>query len=188
VRIAAIVLAAGLSRRYGDGNKLTAPLNGKPLALHIADTLAGTAFFARIAICQPGVSLAVAFKARGFTTVENPDSTRGQASSLVLGVQAAEAAGAEAVLICLADMPFVTESHIVALLAAAETADSVASTMQGQPVPIPPAVFSRQHFPALLALQGDKGARELLASAQMIEAAAGELADFDTREDFTGNA
>lgn len=187
-RTAAIVLAAGLSRRYGSESKLLAPLRGKPLALHIADTLAGMSLFGLIAVCQEGDVLGAEFEARGFTVVTNPDSARGQASSLALGVKEAEALDAEAALICLADMPFVSEGHLAAVLDAAETTDIVASSIAGQAAPTPPAVFSHPHFPALLALEGDKGARSLLAQARLIEAPAGELADFDTPGDFAGNA
>lgn len=181
----AIVLAAGLSRRYGDGSKLAVSLAGKPLGLHIADTLAALQLAGRIAVCRQGDDLADAYRTRGFEVIFNPDSGRGQASSLRLGVTAAIGMKAEAVLICLADMPFVTSGHLDALIRVGETADIVASSSAGEINPTPPARFASRHFPALLALEGDKGARSLLAQAHLVEAAADELADFDTPDDFT---
>ena len=46
---ALVLLAAGQSRRFG-GDKLGAPLLGKPLALHAADALAAIPFATRIAV------------------------------------------------------------------------------------------------------------------------------------------
>ena len=48
----------------------------------------------------------------------------------------------------------------------------------------PPALFPRAAFPALLALEGARGARALLEQAVEVEAAAFELRDFDLPEDF----
>jgi len=51
-RVAALLLAAGESRRFGAANKLLAELRGQPLVRHIATRLAGLGFGARIAICS----------------------------------------------------------------------------------------------------------------------------------------
>lgn len=178
---AVVLLAAGLSRRYGAVGKLVAAYRGKPLALHIADTLNAVALSQRIAVCRSGdEDLVALLHDRGFTVVLNPDAARGMASSLALGI---EAVSADAAIVCLADMPNVSVGHLNALIAAGRTADIVASSTEGGP-PTPPAYFGRAHFPALLALEGDMGARPLLANAVRIVAPADELADFDTPADF----
>ena len=97
--IAAVVLAAGLSTRFG-GDKLLYPYAGKPLAAHIADTLAGMPLDWRIAIVPPAPSPREAlFRERGFELVANPDPQQGMGASLALGAQRATELGAAALLV-----------------------------------------------------------------------------------------
>lgn len=178
---AAVLLAAGLSRRYGAAGKLVAGYRGKPLALHIADTLDTVALLQRIAVCRSGdEDLAALLRGRGFSVVLNPDTARGMASSLSLGI---EAVTGDAAIVCLADMPNVTAEHIRALIDAGRHAGVAASLSEGGS-PTPPAYFDRGHFADLMALDGDRGARGLLGDAPLVVASARELADFDTPADF----
>lgn len=180
--VAAVVLAAGLSTRFG-GDKLLYPYAGKPLAAHIADTLAGMPLTWRIAIVPPAPSRREAlFRERGFELVGNPDPQQGMGASLALGARHARELGAATLLVCLADMPNITAAHLTALLAAADDSDAVATGFDGSRGP--PAVFARRLFPNLAALSGDHGAKHLLASARLIAAPPGLSRDFDTRTDF----
>ena len=174
-RIAAVLLAAGGSARFGAEDKLLAALAGKPLARHAAETLAGLGFGALIVVARPG--LAQLFP--GFEIIPNEQPEAGQSRSLRLGVEAAERAGVEAVLIALADMPFVSPDHYRRLLAAHDR--MTASALGG--TPMPPALFDRAFFPQLKSLSGDSGARSLLGGAVLIEASADELRDVDTPTD-----
>ena len=167
-RIAAVVLAAGAATRFG-GDKLLHPLDGKPLAAHIADTLAGIPFAHRIAIVPAGNDArAEIFADRSFDIVINPDPGQGLASSLALGAGMAAALGAEAVLVCLADMPFVTREHL-------EAADRRAGISPRPPrTPVsgrPPAIFPSSMFADLMSLTGDRGAKPLLEAATSRHAA-----------------
>lgn len=183
---AVVVLAAGLSRRFGAGDKLLADLDGRPLAQHCAETLFRIGFAQHIAVCQDGTPLAALFADRKFSVVINPDSAQGQASSLALGVAEAASQGASFVLICLADMPFVTAGHLLCLFDALEQSPNgiAASAAHPDGPPTPPAIFAAQHFPELAALTGDQGARYLLRQAQIVIVPQSELADFDTPADF----
>ncbi len=180
-RIAAVVLAAGLSSRF-PGDKLLHPLRGKPLAARIADTLAALPFAHRLAVCpaeSPGrTSL---FAARGFEIVVNDAPGRGMASSLALAAQRAIALDVDGLLVCLADMPNVTATHLERLLSAAGDAPA-ATVVDGRHGP--PAVFGRDLLPALASLTGDKGARDLLSRATPIEADPELGRDYDTLADF----
>jgi molybdenum cofactor cytidylyltransferase len=181
--IAVVVLAAGLSSRFGS-DKLLHPLAGKPLAAHIADMLAAMPLAHRLAVCPPEPSArADLFRARGFELIPNPEPQRGMASSLALGAQRALDLGADALLVCLADMPNVTGDHLLRLIAAAATSDTAATVFAG--TRSPPAIFTRRLFAELAALSGDHGARHLLAQATLIEAPPELAQDFDTPEDFT---
>jgi len=178
---AVVLLAAGLSRRYGAVGKLVADYRGRPLALHVADTLGAVSLSQRIAVCRSGDDdLAAMLRGRGFGVVLNPDSARGMASSLALGI---EAVRGDAVIVCLADMPEVSIGHLEAVIEAGRHAGIAASAIVGGP-PMPPAYFARAHFTELLQLEGDQGARSLLGMAPLVIAAAPELADIDKPDDF----
>lgn len=181
---ALLVLAAGLSQRFGEGSKLMEPLRGKPLALHVAD-MVGVAFAHKLVVCRQGdEALQAEFAGRGFQVVVNPDSGRGQASSLALGVTALARHDPQAILVCLADMPFVTMAHLRAVVGALGDDVSVAASRLPTGQASPPAAFAPIHFDALTRLEGDKGARSLLAVAHLIDAPGEVLADFDTPADF----
>lgn len=180
--VAALVLAAGLSTRFG-GDKLLHPHAGKPLAAHIADTLAGMPLAHRIAIVPPAPSRrGELFRERGFELVTNPDPRAGMGSSLALGAQRAAELGADALLVCLADMPNVTAAHLLQLIAAAAGSDTIATGFDYSRGP--PALFGRRLFSELTQLTGDHGAKHLLASATLITAPPGLARDFDTPTDF----
>lgn len=180
--IAVLLLAAGQSDRFGS-DKLLVPLQGIAVALHAAARLAEIGAGRQIAVCRAASPLAEELAARGFDIVVNPDPARGLSSSLALGVEQAEQVGAKAVLVALADMPFVSAGHFSALLASfdPDTAPVAASERAG--VPMPPALFSRTVFDDLRAAQGDRGARDLLRRAARVAAGPHELADIDRPED-----
>ena len=177
VDIAVAVLAAGQARRFGS-DKLMADLGGIPLGAHIARTLAPMGFGWRFAVCQGGAELALHFEALDFDVIENTAPEAGQAHSLHLAVQAAERTDAEALLVVLADMPFVSRAHLAAVAAG----DRLTASGNGK-APMPPALFPCAFWPALLASEGDKGARSVLREAQMILATSEELRDIDVAAD-----
>jgi molybdenum cofactor cytidylyltransferase len=116
----------------------------------------------------------------------NPDYETGMASSLRIGVETAK--NADAVIICLGDMPLVSAQVMDRLIAAfnpTEHRSIVVPTHQGQFGN--PVLWGREHFDRLTTMQGDKGARHLIAGlksdATEIEADSGVLMDADTPED-----
>jgi len=176
---ALILLAAGHSRRFNDGDKLAEPFLDKPLAYHVVTALERIPFAARIAIVS-GTTLD--FAALGYDVVENPDPSLGQARSLCYGVERARQLGAEAVLVALADMPRVTAAHIHRMFDAADGPATIVASSDGVD-PMPPALFGKDMFPALLALEGDQGARELIRRGHHVIAPPAELVDIDTQQD-----
>jgi molybdenum cofactor cytidylyltransferase len=178
-KVALVLLAAGRSRRFNDGDKLAEPFLDKPLAYHVVTALEKVPFLARIAVVS---DTALDFAALGYQVVENPDPSLGQARSLCHGVTAAREAGAEAVLVALADMPRVTAGHIHRLLDTYDGPDAVVASSDGVR-PMPPALFGKDQFDALLALEGDEGARELVKRGHHVVASPAELVDIDTQDD-----
>ena len=186
--VAVVVLAAGLSQRHPGENKLHRLLRGKPLAAHVADTLAALPFLQHIAVvAEPDAKIAELFASRDFTIITNPEPARGQGHSLALGVaRALQDNNSAAIMVCLADMPFVSAQLIEKLAAAMSANADAAICVVGDHI-TPPAIFRRRHAEPLLTLDGDVGARKIvatLADVAKVEASPSLLADFDTEEDF----
>ncbi|MBO9714031.1 nucleotidyltransferase family protein [Sphingomonas sp.] len=176
---ALVLLAAGRSRRFDDGDKLAERFLDKPLAYHVVTALEDMPFAARIAVVS---ETQLDFAALGYEVVENPDPTLGQARSLCFGVEAAEKAGVRAVLVALADMPRVTATHVYRLFDASHGDDTIVASSDGVQ-PKPPALFGRGHFAELQSLDGDQGGRALIRRGRHVITRPAELADVDTQED-----
>ncbi len=177
--IAVALLAAGHAKRFG-GDKLLAKIDGDPLGLKVANTLIGIGFGCHLAVCRTDSDLAARYARLGFSVITNDDPERGQAHSLHLAVEAAMATKATALLVVLADMPFVSTGHLTALVAAYDGAIIVSNNEDAN---MPPAIFPRESWPDLLATSGDAGARALLMGARAVVAPAAELRDIDTPAD-----
>lgn len=187
-RTAVILLAAGRSKRHPGQSKLYRPLNGRPLGLHAAQTITTLAPAVMIAVCsQYTEELTPELAAIGFEVTRNDNPGKGLSSSLAIGVQVAQRQDIDAILICLADMPFVSLGHLRTLVAQLDIAAGVTmvgSRETGTDIIMPPAVFGGNMIDRLLALEGDRGARELLREAISVEVTSKELTDFDNPQAF----
>jgi molybdenum cofactor cytidylyltransferase len=178
-QVALVLLAAGRSRRFNDGDKLAEPFLDKPLAYHVVTALERVPFCARIAVVS---DTRLDFAALGYDVIENPDPSLGQARSLCFGVSRAKELGCEAVLVALADMPRVTAAHIRRMMDAADGPATIVASSDGVN-PMPPALFGKDMFPELLELEGDQGARDLIRRGHHVIAPPAELVDIDTQDD-----
>ncbi|GGG79711.1 nucleotidyltransferase family protein [Paenibacillus radicis (ex Gao et al. 2016)] len=122
------------------------------------------------------------------------NSEKGMSQSIKSGINAARSSRMDAVLVGLADQPFVTAEMVRRLILALEERpelDYAASSSEG--VLMPPAIFRLSMLPALAALEGDTGARKLFGQdgyrGQAItydgnESEGGLLLDVDDLKDF----
>ena len=120
----------------------------------------------------------------GFWRVANPAPEQGLSQSLRLAAQYALDRDADGILVCLGDMPYVETSHLQQIVHAFDRngrGSVIASRAESYLGP--PALFPRSAFVRLLALSGDRGAKDLLRDAIPVSASAGALADIDTRDD-----
>jgi molybdenum cofactor cytidylyltransferase len=182
-QVAIIVLAAGNARRFGS-DKLMADLDGAPLGVRAARALLGIPAAAHFAVCQPEAVIASLYAEAGYAVVENPHAELGLSGSLHLAVAAAAKTQAQALLIALADMPFIMASHIDALIQACD-GEIIASSDGNQSMP--PAIFPRTTWAFLLETKGDAGARQILAPARSLAAPARSLRDIDTPDDLAAS-
>ena len=178
MRVFGLLLAAGLSRRFGAADKLCAPFEGRPLVAHAADVLRGLDLAGRLAVTSaPEVTASL----HGFAIVSNPDPAAGQGASLARGARAARARGADRLLVLLGDAPLVTRAQGRAVIAACTEARPAASVAGG--TVSPPACFPASWLDRLAALDGDRGAGALLRGlppGALVPAPSGTLADADT--------
>lgn len=163
-------------------SKLDALLGGRPLVEWAAATgrLIPAEHYWLVEQTQAPVESGVP----GYVRLSNDQAALGMATSLGIAVQAAQAHGVDALLILLADMPFVNAVHLRALVAqsAAHPTHPVFS-LAPDGVAQPPALFRAAHFPALASLAGDKGARSLANDAILIACPADQLFDVDSTAD-----
>ncbi|SIN63328.1 molybdenum cofactor cytidylyltransferase [Parasphingorhabdus marina DSM 22363] len=181
-RICAALLAAGQSLRFGEQDKLAQDLHGRKLGLHVAETLQNMDFADKIAIVSSDSCLCIpAWTNLGFDIVMNPEARAGMATSVALAARHAQQMEADGLLICLADMPFVSGALLDQLVAAFrnESTGAILCATEGDKRS-PPALFGSRHFAKLASLSGDAGARDLIAEARVIAAAPHELTDIDT--------
>lgn len=181
-RCCALLLCAGLSRRFGPDNKLLMALAGKPLVAHAADLCAAVPFAARIAVVPPGEEvLRTLLRGVGLALVDNHDPEAGRDHSLRIGLAAALVTEAEGVVVLLGDMPHVTPEHLAALAHAAG-ADGAAISHDGVAA-MPPTLIPAGIARAVLA-QRDRPVRTSLGPTTEVRADPALLADYDTRDRF----
>ena len=181
-RCGALLLAAGLSTRFGTADKLLAPFEGRPLAEHAAGQIARLPFEAKVAVVNTGGgALHGMLDGLGFDLVVNDAPERGLSSSLALGAARLAAIRSDMpVVVALADMPRIPASHLLALCETLSPERPMVASL-GLERPTVPAAFLRPE--CLQGLDGDTGARALLAGAITIPIAACLLADIDRPTD-----
>jgi molybdenum cofactor cytidylyltransferase len=187
-RVAAIVLAAGRSTRMGEANKLIADIGGVPMVRRVVQAaLASKTRPVLVVIGHQAAEVSAALAGLDVTLVTNPDYATGLSSSLKAGVRAVPEDCNGAVVI-LGDMPRVAPKHLdelMAAFAAQKGGAIIVPTHQGRRGN--PLLWPTKFFPELLCLDGDAGAKRLVAThaAELREVDLGTdaiFADVDTPE------
>jgi CTP:molybdopterin cytidylyltransferase MocA len=183
VKVAGLVLAAGAGTRFGAETKQLAQLRGKPLLQHAVDMMSAV-LPCVVVLGYEAEAIRARVELGGVDVVVCDEWERGQAFSLRSGVAALP--DADAVVITLGDQPFITPQVIEGALAALPGFDAVRAVYDGAPGH--PVVLSRRVLDAVGELEGDAGARELLARFRVRKWEAGHLAsaaDIDTPEELS---
>lgn len=177
-RIAGVVLAAGLSTRLGRPKQLEV-IEGETLLERSVRT-AQQAGLSPVIVVVRDEDVAARVQQMGAIPVLNRDSAKGLSTSIRLGVAVAQQEAIESIGLVLmtCDQVALSAAHLRALCARPQ---EISGTFYAGRIAVP-AYFPRASFNALLQLEGDKGARELLRGAHSITCE--ELAlDVDTEDD-----
>jgi len=187
--IAAVVLAAGRSRRMAPHNKLlVADRTGKTMIARVVDNvLSSNARPVLVVTGHQAEQVQNVLGGRPVRYVHAPDYAEGLSASLKAGIAAVPEDCAAAV-VCLGDMPLVTGRMIDRLLSNYDPEEGrkiVLPTFRGKQGN--PMLWDRQFFQEILQISGDSGARfllskhlEALAEVEMADDAV--LRDFDTTD------
>lgn len=161
--IPAMLLAAGQSRRMGAINKLLAQIDGISMIRRVTETILTSKAGPLIVVTgHEADRIRTELEGCEVTFIHNPDYAEGLSSSLRTGIYGLPDA-ADGVLVCLADMPQVTASHVDKLIAAFDP-------IEGRAICVPtsngkrgnPVIWDARFFSEMTAVSGDVGARHLI--------------------------
>jgi molybdenum cofactor cytidylyltransferase len=184
---AAIVLAAGRARRFG-AQKLLAPFGGSTVLRCVVERLRASRIGRVVVVTgERAGDLRTALMGVDVEWADNADPSRGMSSSIVAGLEVV-GKDAAAVLIALGDQPTIDASVIDQMIDAWHAGERpvVAPRYRGKRGN--PVLFDRSLFEELRALQGDRGARDLLdahpARVGVVDVDAPAPLDIDTAADY----
>ncbi|MDP6389315.1 MAG: molybdopterin-binding/glycosyltransferase family 2 protein [Alphaproteobacteria bacterium] len=185
-RIAALILAAGQSRRMGRINKLLEDIDGAPMVARAVDAVISSRTApVFVVVGHEADRVRGALAGRDVVFVDNPAYAEGLSTSLKHGV-AALPEDADGVLVCLGDMPRIAAAEIDALIDAFDP-------IVGRSICVPtfdgkrgnPVLLGHRFFAEIQEISGDVGARQLIGAYPdlIVEVAMdgdGVLVDIDT--------
>jgi molybdenum cofactor cytidylyltransferase len=190
-RVAAIVLAAGQSRRMGPSNKLLMEIGGIPLVRRTVTSLQGARVCQTVVVTgHQDTEVREALDGLDVLIVHNPRYAEGLSTSLKAGIDAL-APDIAAAVVGLGDMPGVTSAHVDRLISGFAPHEDraigvpVHNGKRGNPV-----LWARRFFEDMHALAGDVGARHLIGENESLvyEVEFGDtavLTDLDTPEQWS---
>jgi molybdenum cofactor cytidylyltransferase len=115
LKVAAVLLAAGLSRRMGERNKLLIEIGGEPLVRRTAKVYLAAGIDVHAVLGFEAEKVRAALEGLPITFVMNPHYEEGQQSSVSAGVESL-APGYDTILVALADQAALTPRDIAGLL------------------------------------------------------------------------
>jgi molybdenum cofactor cytidylyltransferase len=161
-RVAALVLAAGSSTRMGS-NKLLADIHGEAMIARTVRRIAASSVEQVVVVTgHQADDIRSALSDQNVKLVHNAEFAQGLSTSLRVGVAALQES-CDAILICLGDMPLIDARDVNRMIAAFNPTEhrSIVVPVHGRTFGNP-VLWGAEHFNALMACEGDRGARGLL--------------------------
>jgi molybdenum cofactor cytidylyltransferase len=180
--IASLILAGGESKRMGFP-KLTLHYQGKTLLHHTIHKAQQVSSEVIVVVGAYPEHYNPEVEKAGARVIENLYWSEGLASSLRVGV-AALSLTVEAVLIVLADQPFVPVTHLQTLETTWQQTNASLVFSRYQGILGAPCLIDKSLFAKVQTLRGDKGARSLIDKTMITaEVDLAEFQDIDTPDD-----
>ena len=190
-RIAALILAAGQSRRMGVTNKLLAEIDGKAMLARVVEAAQASQIAQIVAVTgHEADKVTDALASHEVATAHNPAYADGLSTSLQAGLNALDG-DIDGVIILLGDMPRIGPGHINRLIAAF-------NPLEGRAICVPtyqgkrgnPVLFAASFFAEMAGVGGDSGAKHLIGQHEdeLVEVAMdddGIFLDVDTPDALT---
>lgn len=165
--IAAVVLAAGASRRFGEENKLLATIDDCPLVARVVNTMVASGIADIVVVTgheRPAIEAAL--HGRPVHFVHNAQWEKGMGTSISTGTAAVDAWAAGAFIVP-GDMPLMTVQLIAGLTAAFEHAecDRIVFPVNDAGEQRNPVLWPRRYFTELCKLAPEAGAKAIISAA-----------------------
>ena len=182
-----ILLAAGQSKRFGDKNKLSETINGKPIINHILDTLCEIFDPSELIVIvghEKNIIKNLIFN-KDIKILENKDYRKGIGTSIALAINNLNV-DIDGVMIIPADMPYINSKDLINLEKKFMELNCVKVVMPEHNYRIGnPVILPRNYFKTLKSLKDDFGARSLIRKKDIItlKTGFGTIFDIDTKEE-----
>jgi len=188
--VTGIILAAGTSTRLGRPKQLL-DLAGKPMLEHVIDVLQSAPVAEVVVVLGHWAGeIAAAVPLTGRTRFAvNADYSEGQSTSFRTGLRAASDRSRAAVIL-LGDQPGIRLEAVTAVIESWRGGGAGAVAIQAvyRGVPGHPVLFDRSLWPELQQVEGDEGARGILAAhpewRTLVEIGGEPPRDIDTEDDY----
>lgn len=186
--IAAIIIAAGESRRLKGKVKQLLPWNNQPLISYIIDIVHSSGLSPIIIVLGANYSQIIpVIRSKPVKLIINPKWEEGKGSSISIGVNALPKE-INAVMLFVIDQPFLSKELIGAIMreyARKEKVEIIApyiGEIQSNPV-----LFTKKVFPSLLGLEKEEGGKKIISEFSVKKLQWKDekiLRDIDTLEDY----
>jgi molybdenum cofactor cytidylyltransferase len=161
MKIVAVILAAGLSRRLGRPKQLL-DWHGVPLVRHSTQTMIDAGVDrVGVIIGHQAAHVRLALAGLPVDLTMNPDFADGQGSSVACAARWALVQQADALVVGLCDQPLLQSTHVQQIIAAWQVSQPVVLVPRVHQQPTNPVVWSHTLFGELSTLTGEQGGRLL---------------------------
>jgi molybdenum cofactor cytidylyltransferase len=161
-RVAGIVLASGMSTRFGSPNKLLVSFRGEPVVRRTVRAYVDSGLDSIVVVTgHDAEAVETALAGLPVLTINNPDFREGQSRALVLGVRSTENSAAAAI-IGVADQPHLDGEVIRKLITLYRRSRPRLVVPRYAGSRGNPVIFDRSLFSELLEAEGDVGGRHVI--------------------------
>lgn len=187
MKIAALILAAGMSSRMGTAKQLLPYKHTTLLGWTIENAVKSEVNAVYCILGANAEEIASNISKYNVETIHNQDYQKGLSSSIISGIKHIKTLDYDAVFIMLCDQPGVNDMYINALVSKFKSKPNHIIASRYKNIKGVPAIFPKEQFSNLLNLKDDKGAKLLLNTSNKLVTTVEtpiDLFDIDTPNDY----